>query len=159
MRFVEPDEIGTQIPTGQIGQGIQVADREFGEGVGRVDRLFMYLVAAAHIVLQLEAVLGVDCVALLVHPFGGEGGADEELGKTVEPGLEEAVVYLEKEVGELGAGPGVVAATMTTHKLLVLTRLGISTSAKEQHMLQEMSHPLSIGRIVEMTCVDGQGSG
>ena len=159
VRFVEPDEIGAQIPAGQIRQGIQVADRELGERVGRVDRLFMYLVAAAHIVLQLEAVFGVDRVALFIHPFGSESGADEELGKTVETGLEEAGVYLEKEVGELGAGPGIVAAAMTAHKLLVLTRLGISAGTKEQHMLKEMSHPLPIGRIVEMAGVDGQRGG
>ena len=76
----------------------------------RIDRLLVHLVAAAHVVLQLEAVLGVHRVALLVDPLRCKGGADEELGEPVEPRLEEAVVDVEEEVGELGTGPGVVAA-------------------------------------------------
>ncbi len=159
MGFVKPDKVGAQIPAGQIGQGIQVAHREFGEGVSRVDRLLVHLVAAAHVVLQLEAVFGVDRVALLVHPLGIEGGANEELGEAIQPGLEEAVVNFEEEVGELGAGPGVVAAAMTAHKLLVFTRFGIGAGAKEQHMLKEVSHPLPVRRIVEVAGVDGQGGG
>ena len=50
----------------------------------RIDRLLVHPVAAAHVVLQLEAVLGVHRVALLVDP-PGKGGADEELGELVEP--------------------------------------------------------------------------
>ena len=157
--FVERNEVGAQIPTGQIRQGIQVADRELGEGVGRVDRLLVHLIAAAHIVLQLEAVFGVDRVALLVDPLGGEGGADEELGEAIQPRFEEAVVDVEEEVGELGAGPGVVAAPMATHELLVLAGFGISTSTEEQHMLKEMGHALAIDRVIEVAGVDGQGGG
>ncbi len=157
--FVECNEIGAQIPARQIGQGIEVADRELGEGMGRVDRLFMHLIAAPYVILQLEAIFGVDRVALLVDPFRGEGGADEELGEAIEPGLEEAVVDIEEEIGEFGAGPGVVAATVAAHKLLILAGFGIGTGAEEQHMLKEMGHALAVGRIVEMAGVDRQGGG
>ena len=127
--------------------------------MGRVDRLFMDLITAPHIVLQLEAILGVDRVALLVDPLRREGGADEELGEAVEPGLEEAVVDVEEEVGELGAGPGVVAAAVAAHELLVLAGFGISSGTEEQHMLKEMGHPLAVDGIIEMAGVDGQRGG
>ncbi len=159
MAFVKPDKVGAQIPSRQIGQGIEVAHREFGEGVRRIDRLFMHLIAAAHVVLQLEAILGVDRVALLVHPLGIKGGADKELGEAIQPRFEEAVVDLEEEVGEFGAGPGVVAAAMTAHKLLVFTRLGVSGGAEKQHVFQKMGHPLAVGRIVKMTGIDRQRGG
>ncbi|MCV5480381.1 hypothetical protein OFN48_34060, partial [Escherichia coli] len=69
------------------------------------------------------------------------------------------VVDLEEEVGELGTGPGVVAAAMTAHKLLVLTRLGVGAGAEKQHVLEKMGHSLPIGGVVKMTGIDRQRGG
>ena len=159
MGFVERNEVRAQIPAGEIRQGVEVAHREFGEGVVRIDRLLVHLVAAAHVVLQLEAVLGVHRVALLVDPLRCKGGADEELGEPVEPRLEEAVVDVEEEVGELGTGPGVVAAPVTAHELLVFTGFGVGAGTEKQHMLEEMGHALAIRRIVEVAGIHRQGGG
>ncbi len=116
----------------------------------------MHLIAAPDIVLQLEPVFGVDRVALLVHPLGIEGGADEKLGEAIQPRFKETVVDLEEEVGEFGAGPGVVAAAVTAHELLVLTGSWVGAGTKEQHVFEEVSHPLPVHRIVKMTGVDRQ---
>ena len=82
--FVERNKVGAQIPAGQIRQGIQVADRELGEGVGRVDRLLVHLIAAAHIVLQLEAVFGVDRVALFIAEMRIKGWLFKIIAKTIQ---------------------------------------------------------------------------
>lgn len=66
--------------------------------MGRVDRLLVHLIAAAHIVLQLEAVFGVDRVALLVDPLGSEGGADEELGEAISPASKKPLSMSKKKL-------------------------------------------------------------
>jgi hypothetical protein len=66
--FVERNEIRAQIPAGRSARVSRLPTENLEKG-GRIDRLLVHLVAAAHIVLQLEAVLGVHRVALLVDPL------------------------------------------------------------------------------------------
>lgn len=64
-----------------ITQGLPVPDRELGEGMGRIDGLFMNLIRAADIVLQLQTVFRIDGVAFLVDQLGIEGWAGKKLGE------------------------------------------------------------------------------
>ena len=61
------------------------------------------------------------------------------------------MMQIEVVVGELGAGPGVVAAAVAIDELLILAGAGKGFGAEKQHMLQKMGHSLTLRRIGKMT--------
>ena len=75
----------------------------------------------------------------------------------MQPFSEELMVQVEVEVGELGSGPGIVAAAMPIDELLILTGMREGLGAEKEHVLQKVGHPLTCEWIIEVADLHGEG--
>ena len=95
---------------GAVCQGFTAAHREAGGGVVGVEHLVEDVILAPAVVANAGHVLGMDDIALALQLLGIEQWREKELAETVERSRQGIGLDVEKVVGVLGGGEGVMAA-------------------------------------------------
>ena len=141
---------GADLGGGGAGEGVLVAGGELAlAAAGGVD-LAEDGEEAAAVVLHVAHRLVVHGVDLAAGELSGEERRDEELGEAVEALGERLVADLKLVVRVVAGGVGVAVAPVRLHEVAVGVRLRVLRGAEEQHVLEEVRHPLARRRVVDL---------
>ena len=134
---------------GLIAERLEVAAREVGRRVSRVNGFCADLGHAHPVSRPGHRQLGVDRVTFAVGIFFIQQRRGDGVGQPVYGPVQRIILHFEIERGAVGRGAGVMAAAVQLKKLCKAVRLGIFLRPHQRHMFQKMRQPLMIGRILQ----------
>ena len=118
---------------------------------------FENLDLTAQLIAQIFLVLAINSIQFTFDTVLIEQRSFKELCKDTQSFFELIILDIEVKLSEILSGRSILSASIISNKFRVVVLCGIRFSSQEKHVLAEVCEPISLRRVVEVSCPYHQG--